>query len=189
MKKLELILFKQTLEAALKEADSLDSVSIPFELFQSLEAAGVDISALKAILKGANSKFRYGIIKNRDNINPEIKKLQEIEKGYKEGIKAFDIEKEALIIKFGEGNAKEGFSINEKSPNWKIFSNQLTALKKKNKTALDIYDAKMSDFLKTTLEEDIPESEMPEIFHIDISNVPEKLSTKLLKELIVYKVI
>lgn len=138
------------------------------------------------IAKGA--KFCYGLMKNEDNVKPEIDRLKKIEDGYAEGIKEFSEARNALITKLGKPT-KEGM-VQVTDENIPEFRKEEEKLQKKHKAALDVYDAAMAEYDKTILDEEMDEP--LKVYEISVSNVPDgfqETRTDLFQTLVRYKII
>ena len=139
-------------------------------------------------LEGTSVKFRYGLLRNRDYVLPEFKRLQEIEEGYSAGIKEFSDEKDKLIMKYGKTGENGGVSIDANdSEAIQKFSKGLKPLETKYKKQLDEYNSKMEEYQKTVLGEELEEA--PKVYEISIESVPDSIPTDLLYILTTYKII
>ena len=135
-----------------------------------------------------SAKFRYALLRNRDKIAPEIKRLKEIEEGYMEGIKAFSEEKNKLIIKLGKDNGSGMISIDQNDKEGvEKFKTEILDIQKKHKNELDEFDKNMKEYQTTVLEEEL--EDVPTFYEIPIENVPDNLPEKILEVLFKFGII
>lgn len=146
------------------------------------------------IAKGA--KFCYGLLKNEDNVKPEIDRLKKIEDGYREGIKEFDEAVNAIIMKMGK--QAENSMVQVQKEDMPEFQKEVAKLEKKHKEKLDVYNVAFAEYQKTILDEEmetpldiykVSVSYVSDAFQEESMNLSVKLGKNLFKELIKYGVI
>lgn len=139
-------------------------------------------------LENTSVKFRYGLLRNRDYVLPEFKRLQEIEEGFSAEIKEFLNEKDKLIQKVGERNEQGNivvYATNKEA--FEKYTKGLKPLEAKYKKQLDEYNSKMEEYQKTVLNEELEET--PKVYEISIDCVPDFIATDILYILTTYKII
>ena len=137
------------------------------------------------LAKGA--KFCYALMKNENILKPEIECLKKIEDGYREGIKAFDEDRNALIVKLGK--PKPDGMIQVEEDDMAKFKKEVEKLEKKHESSLEAFNTSMTEYQKTILDE---EMESLNIYGVSVSNIPDSFQetrSDLFQALVKYNVI
>jgi len=152
-----------------------------YDLFVLTEQLAQNIERLKA-LKGA--KFTYGILKNIELLEKEVKSLVEVSKPA-EAFLSYDKDRVDLCVKFckkdenGEllkkdsGNGQAEYDIDINSEEWK---DAITKLKETHSQALSDRDEQMKQY------NELLDSELSiELNLISLNDVPNDISLDLMK--------
>ena len=125
---------------------------------------------LNASSKMGVAKFKYGILKNLNNIEKDIEALKTIEKDIEESIKEFSEKKNDIIVKYGTPAEDGNVVVSTDSPNYNLVTETIKELAEEYKDTLAEYQKKRLEY-ETLLNE---EAEFDfKVHEISIDNVPD----------------
>ena len=120
--------------------------------------------------KMGGAKFKYGVLKNLNNIEKDIEALKTIEKDIEEIVKEFFEKKNDVIVKYGTPGEDGNVVVTTDNNDYKLVTETITDLAEEYKDALNEYQKKRLEY-ETLLNE---ETEFDfKVHEISIDNVPD----------------